>query len=326
MLPTIINNTLSLTSEKISESTMANISQSIADSTKKAYLADLRLFKTWLDESVIKFQPPIDPVILANYISYLDDKDYAPNTIERKLNAISWYHRNNCYESHTSNPHVHMTKKGMMRKRANEGRKTTATSKKPLRKEELKAIIGCIDTETLLGKRDKAMLLVGWSPALRRSEAVALRVDDITITGPGADILIRKSKTDQTGQGETVSIFRGADTLCPVKALLDWYKSSGITSGPVFRRVTPYGKTIFDIAVSDRTYAETIKKYCSLAGLDPKLYSGHSSRSGMLTSAAEKGADLIPLAQHARHKCTNQTMHYIRLADRFKNNPTEGLL
>ena len=305
---------------------MLNINHSISSSTKKAYQSDLKHFKQWIDDSSREFSLPVQPGIIADYVSDLDSMNFALTTIERRLNAISWMHRvNDLDEVHTSNRVVSMTLKGIRRARAENGRKTTATSKRPLMVDELKALVSLIDTDKLSGIRDKALLLFGWSSALRRGELVALRMEDITITGPGADIAIRKSKTDQTGQGQTVSIVRGSPGLCPVIALLDWFKASGIKSGPVFVRIR-IGGNLTREAITGRTYADTLKKYCELAGLDPTQYSGHSSRSGMLTSAAEMGCDLIPLAQHARHKNTNQTMHYIRKANRFKNNPTEGLL
>ena len=326
MLPSTINSNTSLTLEKISERTMSNIQHSVSANTKKSYQSDLRHFKTWLDDSDRVFSLPVPAGVIADYISDLDEQDFSIATIERRLNAISWMHRvNDANEVHTTDRLVSLTMQGMKRKRAEQGRKTTSQSKQPLMLEELKAVVSLIDTTELSGLRDKAMLLVGFASALRRSELVALTVEDITVTGQGADIKIRKSKTDQTGQGQSVSIMRGSPDLCPVRALVNWYESAGITGGPVFLRFTPNG-CLYPAAVSGRTYADTIKKYCKLAGLNAARYSGHSSRSGMLTSAAERGCDLIPLAQHARHKTTNQTMHYIKQANRFKNNPTEGLL
>lgn len=326
MFPATINHNKSLTSEKISERTMANIKRSISPNTQKSYQSDLRHFKQWLDENDRSFSIPVLPGVIADYISDLDVQNFSMATIERRISAISWMHRvNDVHEAHTSHKMILLTLQGIRRKRAEEGRKTNSEGKQPLILDELRAVIDCIDKSTLIGLRDKAMILVGFSGALRRSELVALQVEDITITGPGADIIIRKSKTDQSGKSQSVSILRGSTDLCPVKALITWYEASAIYSGPIFLRFTPNG-TLYTKSISCRTYADTIKKYCKLAGFNSARYSGHSSRSGMLTSAAENGSDLIPLAQHARHKTTNQTMHYIRKANRYKNNPTEGLL
>ena len=326
MLITHVNNTPSLNYETISERTMANIKHSVSANTKKAYESDLKHFKNWMSDNNLVFSLPIPAGVLADYVSDLDEQNFSIATIERRLNAIRWMHRvNDAQEVHTGNRLLSMTMQGLKRKRAEEGRKTTSESKQPLMVDELKAVISLIDTGTLSGIRDKAMLLVGFASALRRSELVALTVEDITITGQGADIKIRKSKTDQTGQGDSVSIMRGSPDLCPILALVDWYEASGIKSGSVFLRFTP-NRCIYPAAITGRTYANTIKKYCKMSGLNADRYSGHSTRSGMLTSAAEKGCNLIQLAQHARHKNTNQTMYYVRQADRFKNNPTEGLL
>ena len=324
MLPSSTNNTLLLSREKVSERTRENIKHSISANTKKSYKADLKHFRKWLDESARVFSLPISPGTIADYISDLDKLDFALSTIERRLNAISWLHRVNEVNQESSRV-VSMTFQGIKRTRADTGKKTASTSKRPLMVNELKTLVSLIDTGKLSGNRDKALLLVGFASALRRSELVSLRVEDIRITGPGADITIRRSKTDQTGEGQTISIVRGSPGLCPVMALVDWYRVAGITTGSVFVRVR-MGERITREAITGKTYANTIKKYCELAGLDPREYSGHSTRSGMLTSAAENGADLIPLAQHARHKTTNQTMHYIRQANRYKNNPTQGLL
>ena len=215
--------------------------------------------------------------------------------------------------------------KAVQRKRVEEKRPTASTSKAPATVAVLRALVSHCDSERLIGVRDRALLLVGFAAALRRSELVALHVEDVCITGHGADIKIRSSKTDQFGKGEIISITRGHGETCPVMAFVTWINRSDIVSGAVFRRILK-GDRVQPGALSGRSVANTVKRYCQLSGLNPAQFSGHSLRSGMLTSAAEAGADLVPLAQHARHTNTTTTMHYIRHANRYKNNPTAGLL
>ena len=303
------------------------LEKSVKSATLAAYQSDLNQYQKWVDDRRIEQTLPHQSTVVAEYVLFLDESDKSLSTIKRHVQAISWLHRlNGCADYNPIKTQlVRSTLQGVINDRIEQGRPTAATSKKPARVNVIRAMLAHCDPLTVIGSRDRALLLVGFAGALRRSELVALQVSDIFITDEGADIRIRSSKTDKTGRGEVVSIVRGHGATCPVLALVQWYEKSGITSGPVFRRVLR-GEKIQEQAISCRTVANKIKRFCRLSGLDPSEFSGHSLRSGMLTSAAEKGADLIPLAQHARHINESQTMHYIRQANRFKNNPTRGLL
>ena len=309
----------------VSSRTAENLKQSIPPNTAAAYRSGLKSFRAWLDQENIPDTLPHSPVIVADYMSHLDAIGRALSTISRNMWVINRYHKIHGYEPPTGSAIVQHNRKGIINIRKNEKRPTTSTSKAPATVDILQAMLRFCDIETLSGLRDKAILLIGFSGAFRRSELVAIHVSDITITGPGADIKINSSKTDQHGQGEIISICRGSGYSCPVMALVSWLNQSGIKNGALFRRIRKGGQ-LQTAALSDRSVANIIKKFCFESGLNPVHYSGHSLRSGMLTSAAENGADLIQLSQHARHKNTNQTMHYIRHANRYKNNPTEGLL
>ncbi|MGI9282149.1 MAG: site-specific integrase [Endozoicomonas sp.] len=323
----------------LSEETLANLNHSISPNTLKGYLKDLGLthgfdtlapknsYRHWIEKEGITGQLPHSPDIVANYLSFLDSEGLKPATLQRRLRAISWLHKTRGYGQ--SNPAQHQlvtdTLKGLKRRRASEGKSNAPQQKAPARADAVSLMADHCDQGNIAGLRDRALLLVGFAASLRRSELVALEASDIVITPKGADIHIRKSKGDQEGMGATVSIIRGK-AHCPVKALLDWLEAAGIQNGPVFRRIRRGGSVDPEKALTDQSVALVIKRYCKAAGLNSSVYSGHSLRSGMLTSAAENGADLIPLAQHARHKDPKQTLHYINQANRYNNNPTEGLL
>ena len=291
----------------VSEQTAEILKDSLSQNTKAAYRSDLRSFASWRDLAGVAADLPYNPGTIADYITHLDSINRAMTTIRRHLRALSWLHAVKGFDSPVKSIVVRSMIKAVQRKRVKEKRPTASSSKSPATFDILRVMVSQCDCERLTGVRDKALLLIGFAAALRRSELVALHVSDIQITGPGADIKIRSSKTDQFGHvGETVSICRGSGDTCPVLSLLAWLNQSGIKSGPVFRAIRKGGQ-IKETALSDRSVADKIKHFCFIAGLNPDFYSGHSLRSGMLTSAAEAGADLVRLAQHARHKNTNTT-------------------
>lgn len=323
IVPTTVNrNELSVNT--MTSSTIQKLRKSVSENTLKSYRSDLKSFFAWLDDHGIEHQLPHCVETVCNFASWCDDKDYALSTIERRVQAISWIHRKHDVNSPTKNPLVSELMAGIRNGRAEDGRKTTVYSKQPATSDMVRDMVRqCGDDIT--GIRDRALLLVGFASALRRSELTFLRVEDITILPQGADIFIRKSKTDQGGHGEMVSITRSGSEFCPVVALVEWLKASKISEGYLLRRISR-AKNVLCYGLSDKTVANKVKEYAEKSGYNPSAVSGHSLRSGMLTSAAENGADLIPLSQHARHKSVTQTMHYIRKANRYKNNPTDGLL
>jgi integrase len=148
--------------------------------------------------------------------------------------------------------------------------------------------------------RDRALLLLGFAGAFRRSELVALDVADIEETETGLLVSIRHSKTDQEGQGVTIAIARG-DVACPVKALREWLGAAGIEAGPLFRPINKGGR-VAEARLTDRSVANIVKAYAARAGFDASTFSGHSLRSGFLTSAAAKGASIFKMMDVSRHR------------------------
>lgn len=175
----------------------------------------------------------------------------------------------------------------------------------------------------VLGLRDRALLLLGFAAALRRSELVDLKVNDIARHPKGIIVIVRKSKTDQAGEGLTKAVPHGRK-LSAVAALDAWLAASGITEGAIFRSVR--GKVVGRSAINARQVARIVKARAKAIGLDPNLFSGHSLRSGFITSAADAGATLASIAKHAGHEKLDTTMGYVQVADAFRDHCGKGFL
>ena len=176
----------------------------------------------------------------------------------------------------------------------------------------------------LTGLRDRALLLVGFAGAFRRSELVALDVEDLEETDAGLRVRIKRSKTDQEGQGVTVGIVPGK-VACPVLAVREWLAHAGIASGPVFRPIAKGGRLVA-ARLSDRSVANIVKAYAARLQLDPGLFAGHSLRSGFLTSAAARGASIFNMMDVSRHKSVDTLRGYVRDAEIFRDHAGAGLL
>ena len=190
-------------------------------------------------------------------------------------------------------------------------RGTNQKAKKPILINDLKIIISVIDQTAQIDRkkiRDKALILVGFSGGFRRSELVEINYDDIEFVSEGVKIFVKRSKTDQSGEGMTKAIpYFDNKLFCPVTNLKKWIEYSEVRSGKIFD-------------ISDKSVALIIKKYASLSGLDPNKYGGHSLRSGFATSTAESGAEERNIMAMTGHKTTQMVRRYIKEANLFKNN------
>lgn len=178
--------------------------------------------------------------------------------------------------------------------------------------------------QTLVGKRDRALLLLGFAGALRRSELVALNVDDLTEIHEGAQLRIRASKTDAEKNGVSIALPRGKK-LCPIAAVRLWLNAARISDGAIFRSIYK-GDRVSAHRLSDRSVADIVKQYVSRIGADCALFSGHSLRAGFLTSAARRGATLAKMMATSRHKSPETLLGYVREAEVFRDNAGDGLL
>jgi site-specific recombinase XerD len=176
----------------------------------------------------------------------------------------------------------------------------------------------------LAGKRDRALLLLGFALAARRSELVALDVADLEECPEGLRVTIRRSKTDQEGAGAVVAVCRGS-IACPVAAVTEWLAAACIVEGPVFRQVGKGGR-LLPGRLSPQNVALIVKAYAKRLGLDPGAFSGHSLRAGFLTSAAARGASLFKMMDVSRHKSVDTLRGYVREADAFRDHAGAGLL
>src|SRR5215207_3258146 len=280
-----------------------------ANATRRGYESDFADFSAWA--RAMDLAPlPAEPAAVAGYLASCVDRKLKSSTIARRVAAIAYYHRHE-ETSPTKSAGVRAVLKGIRNKLG------TAPSKKaPLTDALVAKAVKKIPDGTLIGTRDRAVVLLGFAAALRRSELVALDVEDIERRPEGLILRIRRSKGDQTGAGQIVAVPNG-NKLRPVEALNTWLKEAGIRSGPLFRGVAKGGRLLPD-RLSDRQVARIVKIQAKRLRLDPDLFAGHSLRSGYATTAGR--ADLAGTAAHLRHAKIDTTRGYIQEADAFANH------
>jgi integrase len=239
-------------------------------------------------------------------------------SIGRRVAAIRYAHKLAELPSPTGHERVRTVLSGIRRTVG-----TAPVRKAPVTAERLTALCKHL-SPGLIGIRDRALLALGFAGAFRRSELVALQVADLTEVPDGLRVLIRRSKTDKTGEGHEIAIPRGY-RLRPVEAVQAWLDAAQITEGPVFRRVRLGGK-VGAAPLSGHAVAEIIKKLAERAGLDPVDFSGHSLRAGFVTSAVEDGATLPKIMEVTRHKSAEMVMIYSRRVDLFREHAGAGFL
>jgi site-specific recombinase XerD len=288
-----------------------------AAATRRAYRSDFDLFRSWCGR---KRTPalPAAPKAVAAFLAAEAGRGAKVATISRRLAAIRYAHKLAGYEPPTNSEAVKATLRGIRRTVGSApARKAPATADKVL------AMVAEAGAD-LKGLRDRAVLLLGFAGAFRRSELVALNVADLEFCPDGLRVSIRKSKTDQEGLGTTIAIVPGS-TACPVRAARVWIETASISDGPLFRPVTRRGK-ISGRRLSGRAVADLVKSYARRAGLKAADFSGHSLRSGFLTSAAARGASVFKMMDVSRHKSIDTLRGYVRDAEIFRNHAGAGLL
>mgnify|MGYP006097346447 CR=1 FL=1 len=283
--------------------TLKNLKNSKSVNTLRAYRADYKDFTLFCIKHSFKSMPT-EPKIISFYLTHLSQTSKF-STLKRRLASISVIHKLSGHYIDTKHPII--TENLMGIKRVNG---SYQKAKKPILINDLKLIINVIDEEQkeISKIKNRALILTGFAGGFRRSELVNIEFDDIDFVPEGVKIFIKRSKTDQSGEGMTKGIpyFSNSD-YCPVITLKKWLKISKIKSGKVFN-------------ISDKSVAIIIKRYAELAGLDSKKYSGHSLRSGFATSAAEFGAEERSIMAMTGHKTTQMVRRYIQEANLFKNN------
>src|SRR5246127_4398433 len=288
-----------------------------AVSPRKAYGADCRLFKAGCEAKGVS-SLPASPETVAAFLAAETGNGTKPSTLARRVAAIRYAHKLSHLDTPTDSEAVKATLRGIRRTvGAARVRKAPAVAAK------VRAMVA-LAPPGLKGQRDRALLLLGFAGAFRRSELVALDVADIAETETGLLVTIRRSKTDQDGEGVTIAIARG-DVACPARSLREWLDAAGIDAGAIFRSVNKVG-TVSGERLTDRSVANIVKSYAGRAGFDANLFSGHSLRSGFLTSAAAKGASIFKMMDVSRHKSVDTLRGYVRDAELFKDHAGAGLL
>lgn len=301
-------------------SARAYASNSKAENTKRAYRTDWQAFASWCDESGLP-SLPASPATVATYASHLANEGRKVSSIGRALVAISQAHKIAGEASPTSSAVVHETMKGIRRAKG-----SAPTAKAPVLVEQLRAMMAHLP-QGIAGRRDRALLTLGFAGAFRRSELVALDVSDLAFTAEGLEVAIRRSKTDQEGQGEKIGIpYGGNPATCPVRAVRSWLDGSGIGEGggAVFRSVDRWGN-LSPARLTDRAVALVVKRYAEKVGLDPELFGGHSLRAGLATQAAKAGKGERSIMRQTRHRSVAMVRRYIRDADLFNDNAAAGI-
>lgn len=310
---------------QLDDETVALIRASLAPATMRAYATDWRIFRRWCELHGHQALPAHETVVarfLGDQVKLLRPDGMpacGPSTLNRRLAAIKYFHEAADLDSPTVKKLVTATLQGIRRTRkaAPTRRKTAATFDK------VEAMVCRCDVRRLSGMRDRALLLLGFAGAFRRSELVGLQVSDLQETPEGLRITIRSSKTDQEGLGQEIAVPNGR--LQVVAAVKAWLTAAGIESGPVFRAVSRSG-TVGATALSDRMVANIVKSRAALAGFDPAGFAGHSLRAGFVTSAAETGATTWKIMAQTRHKSVQTVAGYVRSAELFQHHAGAAFL
>ena len=288
-----------------------------APATRKAYGSDFAIFQGWCEKRGLNALPAT-PKSVAAFLAVETSSGVRPSTIGRRVAAIRYAHKLAGHEPPTASETVKATVRGIRRSVG-----TAATRKAPATADKVRAM-ALTTPDTLPGLRDRALLLLGFAGAFRRSELVALNVADLHECDGGMRVRIGRSKTDQEGHGVTIGVVPGT-VACPVKALKAWLSAAAITEGPLFRPVAKGGR-ILHARLTGKSVADIVKRYATQLGLDPKLFGGHSLRAGFLTSAAAKGASVLKMMDVSRHKSVDTLRGYVRDAELFRDHAGLGLL
>ena len=301
----------------LQEETLLNLQSSKATNTVRAYKSDFNDFGLFCAQNGFKSLPS-EPKIVSLYLTYLSTKDAKMSTLKRRLVSIGVIHKLKGHYLDTKHPSIIENVMGIKRRKG-----SVQKGKKPILINDLKIIIDVIDQqdrEEIKKLRDRSIILIGFSGGFRRNEIVSLDYDDLDFVSEGVKINIKRSKTDQFGEGSKKALpYFDSSKYCPVVSLKKWIDKTNINSGSLFRRFSK-GSRLTEKRLTDQTVALLIKEYLQLAGIDSKNYSGHSLRSGFATSAAESGAEERSIMAMTGHKSTEMVRRYIKEANLFKNN------
>jgi integrase len=289
-------------------------SRSKSAATIKAYASGWRDFLSFCEQRAVSALPATDETVAA-YLAALADRGAKAATIARRLVVISQAHKAADLPSPTTSSLVSRTHAGIRRSLG-----TAQNGKAPAVVDDLKRMLELIPS-TRVGLRDRALLLIGFAGAFRRSELVSLDVADLEFTRAGLIVTLRKSKTDQEGRSRRLGIpYGSSEQTCPVRSLQAWLETARIVDGPVFRALDRFQR-VQVARLSDKAVALVVKRRAKAVGLDPARYAGHSLRAGLATSAAAAGASERVIMSQTGHRSADMVRKYIREGNLFSSNP-----
>ena len=302
--------------KSLHEATLNNLKSSKANNTLRAYKSDFKDFGAFCAKHGMNSLPS-EPKIVSLYLTHIS-KNSKISTLRRRLVSISMVHKLKGHYLDTKHPIIVENLMGIRRIKG-----SIQKGKKPLLINNLKRIINVINEhkiEDIKKLRDKTIILVGFGGGFRRTELISIDYEDLEFVSEGVKITVKKSKTDQFGEGMIKGLpYFTNETYCPVSNLKKWLEISKIKSGPLFRRFTK-GSSLSVKRLTDQSVVLLMKEYLNLAGIENKDFAGHSLRSGFATVAAEHGADERSIMAMTGHKTTQMVRRYIKEANIFKNN------
>lgn len=296
----------------VSAATRELISNSLSPATRRAYRSDMAHYEAWGGTI------PSTPETIAEYLADLV-QTHTVATITRRLASLAKAHRAIGADDPTKAEIVKSTMRGIRRLIG-----TAQREAKPILKEDLFQLLSQMDN-TPRDMRDKALLLLGFAGAFRRSELVGLDVADIEHVRQGIVVTLRRSKTDQTGAGRKIGIPFGRTRWCPVQHLTDWLDQAGIEDGPIFRSINRHGH-VASQRLSGEAVSVIVKEHAEVAGFDPDAYSGHSLRAGLATSAVIAGVSTLSIRRTTGHASDAMLARYVRVGDMFTDNAAGAVL
>ena len=302
--------------KKLHEETLENLKSSKANNTLRAYKSDFRDFGVFCAKHGFNSMPT-EPKIVSLYLTHLSISTKI-STLRRRLVSIGVVHKLKGHYLDTKHPVIIENLMGIKRKKG-----SIQIGKKPILINHLKEIINVIDNqkiEKIKKLRNRTLILIGFGGGFRRTELISIDYEDLDFVEEGLKITLRRSKTDQFGEGLIKGIPHFTnEKYCPVISLKNWINLSKIKTGPIFRRFAK-GSILTSNRLTDQSVVLIIKDCLKLAGIENKNFSGHSLRSGFATVAAESGADERSIMAMTGHKTTQMVRRYIREANIFKNN------
>ncbi len=302
--------------KKLHEDTLNNLKLSKANNTLRAYKSDFRDFGAFCAKHGFNSMPT-EPKVVSLYLTHLAANSKI-STLRRRLVSIGVVHKLKGHYLDTKHPIIIENLMGIKRKIG-----SIQKGKKPILINHLKQIVNVIDDqkiEKIKKLRNRTLILIGFGGGFRRTELISIDQEDLDFVEEGVKVTLRRSKTDQFGEGliKGLPYFKN-EKYCPVTSLKNWLNLSKIKTGPIFRRFAK-GSILTRHRLTDQSVVLIIKAYLKLAGIDNQNFSGHSLRSGFATVAAESGADERSIMAMTGHKSTQMVRRYIKEANIFKNN------